>query len=243
MPTPKPNKPSDKTPSSRPPAIFPASPGPTGQSILRRALITLGVVLAVALGLYVATRGGGNLPPGVLAPSVAPILGATAPALTGKAAALDALVRGEIAAFVTNATAPKVAASFVDSAGKPVSLSDFSGKVVLLNVWATWCAPCRKEMPQLDALQKSHGGDKFAVVTLNMDRGAPDKAKAFLADINTQNLAFYHDPSGRLGSALGVVGMPTTLLLDGESRELGRLVGPAAWDLPEAIALVEAALK
>jgi thiol-disulfide isomerase/thioredoxin len=242
MPTSK-NKPSDKNPSSRPPALFPATPAPSGQSVLRRVLITLAAMLVAALGLYVATRGGGNLPPGVVVPMAPPLLGSAAPGLTGKAATLDALVKGEIAAFVTNAATPQVDVRFVDGAGKPVSLADFSGKVVLLNVWATWCAPCRKEMPQLDSLQKTHGGDKFAVITLNMDRGSPDKAKAFLTDIKTESLAFYHDPSGRLASALGVVGMPTTLLLDGAGRELGRLVGPAAWNSPEAIALVEAALK
>lgn len=121
-------------------------------------------------------------------------------------------------------------------------MADFKGKVVLLNIWATWCHPCREEMPALDKLQKDLGGDDFEVVAMNIDRGSPDKAKDFLKEVKAENLAFYRDPSGRLFTKLKAVGMPTTLLVNRDGEELGRLVGPAEWDSPEAVRLIQAAI-
>jgi thiol-disulfide isomerase/thioredoxin len=132
--------------------------------------------------------------------------------------------------------------TFTDADGKSKSLADFSGKVVLLNIWATWCVPCREEMPALDKLQTKLGGNDFAVVAVNIDKGGPDKAAAFLSETGATNLALYTDPSGKLFSVLKVIGMPTTLLIDGDGREIARLVGPADWASPEAIAVIEAAI-
>ena len=136
---------------------------------------------------------------------------------------------------------PEIA--FVDAGGAARSLKDFRGKTVLLNLWATWCAPCREEMPALDRLQKELGSDSFEVVALAVDRGGVDAAKKFLDSIKVSNLKLYADATTRSGSALKVIGMPTTILIDKDGREIGRLPGPAAWDSAEAKRLVEASLN
>jgi len=132
--------------------------------------------------------------------------------------------------------------TFTDGDGAPLTLDDFTGRVVLLNLWATWCAPCREEMPDLDALEAELGGDGFLVLALSLDRGGIDKPRDFLEEIEIENLALYHDETGRMGMRLGAFGLPTTLLIGPDGRSLGRLVGPAHWDEPEAVALVRAAM-
>ena len=129
---------------------------------------------------------------------------------------------------------------FVDGSGAARSLSDWKGKVVLLNLWATWCAPCRKEMPALDRLQKALGSDVFEVVPLNLDRGGVETAKKFLDQIKNEALKLYADPSTRASTELNAVGMPTTILIDRDGRELGRIVGPAEWDGAGAQRLIAA---
>jgi thiol-disulfide isomerase/thioredoxin len=132
--------------------------------------------------------------------------------------------------------------TFADADGKPKSLADFRGKIVLLNIWATWCVPCREEMPALDALETKLGGKDFAVLAVNIDKGGADKAAAFLKETGATHLALYTDPSGKLFSTLKAVGMPTTLIIDRNGKEIARLVGPADWASPEAIAVIEAAI-
>ncbi|MGH6880204.1 TlpA family protein disulfide reductase [Hypericibacter sp.] len=131
---------------------------------------------------------------------------------------------------------------FEDAEAKPLSLTDFRGKVVLLNIWATWCGPCRKEMPTLDRLQAKLGGADFEVVALSIDEGGPDVVRKFYAEIGIRQLPIYMHPSGATPQALGVVGIPTTLLIDRRGQELGRLVGPAEWDAPEMISLLESVI-
>jgi thiol-disulfide isomerase/thioredoxin len=126
--------------------------------------------------------------------------------------------------------------------GDSVSLDDYRGSVTLVNIWATWCVPCREEMPQLNALQAELGGPKFEVVAINIDKGGAEKAKTFLEETGAKDLAFYADPTGKLFARLKAVGMPTTLLLNSQGEEMGRLVGPADWASPEAKALIEAAI-
>jgi thiol-disulfide isomerase/thioredoxin len=135
---------------------------------------------------------------------------------------------------------PELAFSAGD--GKAKSLADWRGKVVLLNIWATWCVPCREEMPALDKLETRLGGKDFEVVAVNIDKGGPEKPAAFLKETGATKLTLYTDPSGKLFSKLKAVGMPTTLVLDRNGKEIGRLVGPADWASPEAIALIEAAI-
>ena len=120
--------------------------------------------------------------------------------------------------------------AFVDRAGAPRSLASFAGKFVLLNVWATWCAPCRKEMPALDELQAALGGADFEVVAVSIDRQGLDVVAPFYALLGLKNLAMYVDSSADTQHALHVVGIPTTLLIDRSGREIGRLIGPAEWD-------------
>jgi thiol-disulfide isomerase/thioredoxin len=175
----------------------------------------------------------------VLAQAAAPSAAAL-PAGPGR----NPLSVGEMAAFVFKPTPeplPKVA--FVDADGKERTLDDWKGKVVLLNLWATWCAPCRKEMPGLDRLQAELGSEKFEVVAVSVDRTGTAGAKKFLDQINVEKLAVLADPTARMGTTLRAIGMPATLLIDAEGREIGRMVGPAEWDTPEGKALIQAALK
>lgn len=147
-------------------------------------------------------------------------------------------------AFVyKTAPAPLADVGFVDGSGAPKTLKDFRGKTVLLNLWATWCAPCREEMPSLDRLQQELGSDVFQVVALAVDRTGLDSARKFLEGINVKSLALYADPTTRSGSALKAVGMPTTILIDAEGREIGRLPGPAEWDSADAKRLVQEAIR
>jgi thiol-disulfide isomerase/thioredoxin len=167
-----------------------------------------------------------------------------APAKGGAAAGpLAGLNTGAMAAFVARPepqALPDI--TLADGKGGTKPLADWRGKVVLLNIWATWCHPCREEMPTLDKLQAQLGGDTFEVVAANIDKAGGDKAKSFLQETGATHLALYTDPSSKLFIALKAVGMPTTLLIDREGREIGRLVGPAKWDSPEAVALIQAAI-
>jgi thiol-disulfide isomerase/thioredoxin len=128
---------------------------------------------------------------------------------------------------------------FVDGAGRDLTLADFRGRVVLLNVWATWCAPCREEMPTLDRLQARLGGDDFHVLPLSIDRAGLGPVRRFYDEIGIRNLDMYLAEDIRAMMAFAVIGLPTTLLIDRQGRERGRLTGPAEWDSPEAIAQLQ----
>jgi thiol-disulfide isomerase/thioredoxin len=138
-----------------------------------------------------------------------------------------------------DAPGPVPELQFTDGEGRPGALADFRGKVVLLNVWATWCLPCRKEMPTLDRLQASLGGPDFEVVALSIDRGGVEVVRKFYAEIGIQHLAIHNDTSGKAGFALATAGLPTTLLIDRQGQELGRLIGPAEWDAPDMVAFLK----
>lgn len=156
---------------------------------------------------------------------------------------LAGLNKGKMAAFVIKREpAPVPDLAFVDAAGGAKSLAEWRGKIVLLNVWATWCVPCREEMPMLDKLQADLGGKDFDVVAINIDKGGAEKPAKFLAETGASHIALYTDPTGKLFSLVKAVGMPTTLLIGRDGKELGRLVGPADWDSPEAVALIKAAI-
>jgi len=127
---------------------------------------------------------------------------------------------------------------FENGQGEAMSLADFRGKVVLLNIWATWCAPCRREMPTLERLQTELGGPDFEVVALSIDRNGLPVVKEFYDDLGLQELGMYLDASGKASRELSALGVPTTLLIDREGNELGRLAGPAEWDSPEMMAFI-----
>ena len=128
---------------------------------------------------------------------------------------------------------------FADGNGRAMTLQDFRGKIVLLNIWATWCVPCREEMPTLDRLQAKLGGPDFEVVALSIDRGGPFVVSTFYSEIGIRALRIYVDKTGEASANLGVAGIPTTLLIDRESREIGRKIGPAAWDSPEVVKVIQ----
>jgi thiol-disulfide isomerase/thioredoxin len=161
---------------------------------------------------------------------------------------LAPLARGEVAA-VGIASDPKrlPELAFTDGDGKPRTLASFQGKTVLLNLWATWCVPCRKEMPALDALQARLGGEKFEVVAVNIDTRNLDKPRTWLEEVGIKRLRYYADPSAKVFQDLKAIGkafgMPTTLLVDASGCELGALAGPAEWASDDAVALIEAALS
>ena len=159
------------------------------------------------------------------------------PARAGVPAELVAGAMANFAAKESPTPAPEI--RFTDGAGKALSLAAFRGKVVLLNFWATWCAPCRREMPDLDRLQVTYGGADFAVVALSVDRNGPAVVPPFYADVGVGHLAVYNDKTMKSLRAFRVIGLPTTLLLDRRGREVGRLIGPAEWAAPEALALIE----
>ncbi len=129
---------------------------------------------------------------------------------------------------------------FLDAEGGEHRLSDYRGKVVLLNLWATWCAPCRKEMPSLDRLQAAMGGEAFQVVTLATGRNSPAKIAAFFETAGVTQLPAFLDEKQSISRAMGVMGLPVTVLIDAEGREVARLIGGAEWDSPEAQALISA---
>lgn len=127
---------------------------------------------------------------------------------------------------------------FVDGDGRAHSLADFRGKPLLLNIWATWCAPCRKEMPSLDRLQNKLGASQLLVLPLSIDRQGLPVVRKFYAELGLASLGMYLDQSGKAASELNTIGIPTTLLIDRDGREIGRKVGPAEWDSPEIVALL-----
>lgn len=160
---------------------------------------------------------------------------------------LAPLARGEVAAVGIAAEPQRLPdLAFIDAGGQPRMLADFRGRTVLLNLWATWCVPCRKEMPALDALQAKLGDDKFEVVAINIDTRNLEKPKTWLEEVGIKKLGYYADPSAKVFQDLKAVGkafgMPTTLLIDPQGCELGALAGPAEWASDDAIKLVSAAI-
>lgn len=204
-------------------------------------VLGLAALLGIAAGLGVVyVRGGadGN------AVSASADCGASLKA----AAALTPYLKGEVAGFQI-ATRPVSLAhlAFTREGGVPATLADFGGKTVLLNLWATWCVPCRKEMPALDRLAASEGGSDFAVVPVSIDTQGAEKPKAFLSEIGVKALPLYADPTTKIFSGLKseamAVGLPTTVLVDGKGCALGVMSGPAEWDSADAKALIAAARK
>jgi thiol-disulfide isomerase/thioredoxin len=197
-----------------------------------------GAVAAVlAAGVYVTLGGQGN---GAFAPECR--------AAQAQAAALDPLVGGEIAGFAVAARPEKLSdLAFAGADGAPKTLADFSGKVALVNLWATWCVPCRQEMPALDQLQQALGGDEFQVVPVSIDIGDPGRPAAFLASIGVKNLPLYTDRTTKIfedlkGKGLAL-GLPVTVLLDRNGCSLGHINGPAEWDSADGQKLIEAAVR
>lgn len=162
----------------------------------------------------------------------------------GQSAASDSATAAEASAgmeklVVHDAPREIPAFGFIDGDGETRTLADWRGKLLLVNIWATWCAPCKEEMPALSRLQAKRGGDDFAVLPISVDRGGLDKPRAFLQQIGADNLPLLLEQSGRLNVKLDVLGLPATLIVDAKGREIARMIGPAEWDAPQAIARLE----
>jgi len=157
------------------------------------------------------------------------------------------LARGEVAALAVARTPFRVPdLAFKDAAGRDRTLADWRGRTVLLNLWATWCVPCRREMPALDALQAKLGGPDFEVVAVDIDTRDPQKPLAFLKEIGVSRLAYYADSSAKVFTELKTAGkafgMPTTVIVDRSGCEIGNMAGPAEWASDDGVKLVSAAV-
>jgi thiol-disulfide isomerase/thioredoxin len=164
----------------------------------------------------------------------------TAPAAQGAESSanpsgLERLVRVDSARPLTGIT-------FTDGEGRQRTLDEWRGKVVLINLWATWCAPCKLEMPSLDRLQAKLGGADFAVVPVSLDRTGAEKPRAFLTSNKLEHLELFLDSGNALTTALRAPGLPLSVLVNYEGKEIARLAGSAEWDSPEAEALIRAAI-
>jgi len=203
------------------------------------AAVALCVMLAFLAGVYGIERLRSN-PAGAAAAECAPAV-----ATAGR---IGPLAHGEVAALAVAHTPFRVPdLAFKDAEGHERTLSDWRGRTVLLNLWATWCVPCRKEMPALDALEKSLGGANFEVVAVNIDTRDPEKPLAFLKETGVTHLAYYSDQSAKvfqdLKAAGKALGMPTTLIIDGAGCEIGEMAGPAEWASADGLKLVSAAIS
>ncbi|WP_213772973.1 TlpA family protein disulfide reductase [Bradyrhizobium sp. dw_78] len=161
---------------------------------------------------------------------------------------LAPLAQGEVAALTMATTPLKLPdLAFEDADGKPRKLSDWHGRIVLVNLWATWCVPCRREMPALDSLQRKLGGPGFEVVAVNIDTRDPEKPKNFLKDAGLTRLGFFSDDKAKvfqdLKSIGRALGMPTSVLVDGQGCEIATIAGPAEWASDDATKLISAAIK
>jgi thiol-disulfide isomerase/thioredoxin len=157
------------------------------------------------------------------------------------------LARGEVAAVAMAERPLRLPdLTFQDASGTPRRLADWQGRTVLLNLWATWCIPCRKEMPALDALQDKLGGANFEVVAVNIDTRDADKPRAWLKEVGATRLGYYADPTGKVFQDLKLIGrafgMPTTLIVSPDRCEIGTVAGPAEWASEDGVKLVRAAL-
>jgi thiol-disulfide isomerase/thioredoxin len=211
---------------------------PTARSALtRRIPIAVAAVVIGGIGGYLAIHGfGGPAGDPACRPAVA------------TAKRIAPLAHGEVAAL-TMASAPLKLPDLVfeDAEGKPKKLSEWQGKTVLVNLWATWCVPCRKEMPALERLQSKLKGPNFEVVAINIDTRDPEKPKNFLKDANLTSLGYFNDQKAKvfqdLKSIGRALGMPTSVLVDGKGCEIATIAGPAEWDSDDAMKLIRAALQ
>jgi thiol-disulfide isomerase/thioredoxin len=222
----------DSTAASGPPA-------PLLQKIGRWRLISAAAALLILIGLagiYGIARLRSN-------PGDAACAGAV-----NLAKRIAPLVRGEVAALAPAQSPFRVPdLAFKDGSGRDLRLADWRGRTVLLNLWATWCVPCRREMPALDALQALLGGNDFEVVAVNIDTRDPQKPLNFLKDVAIAHLAYYSDPSARvfeeLKTAGKAFGMPTTVIIDRSGCEIGTMAGPAEWASDDGVRLIGAVLR
>ena len=215
------------------------TPAPRPATLRRIPITIAAVVIGAGLG-FVAVHGVGGLVPGSGDPACR--------AAVDTARKIAPLAHGEVAAL-TMTTAPLRLPdlAFEDADGKARKLSEWRGKTVLVNLWATWCVPCRREMPALDNLQGKLAGPNFDVVAINIDTRDPDKPRNFLKEAKLSRLAYFTDQKAKsfqdLKSIGRALGMPTSVLVDGSGCEIATIAGPAEWDSEDAIKLITAAIQ
>jgi len=216
---------------------------PAGRMMVIAALAG---ALAGAVAVYVSTTLSGNTAGSEIVAVSDPSADSVCEAKSLRAKTVADAAIGQVAAMLP-ADPPQSLATLAFNAtdGKPMTLAERGGKTVLLNLWATWCAPCRAEMPALNALQKEMGGDSFEVVAVNVDTGDDVKPKKFLAETGVDTLGYYRDNTLGLFNELKTrglaLGLPVTLLIDGEGCLLAHMNGPAEWSGPDAKRLIEIA--
>jgi thiol-disulfide isomerase/thioredoxin len=210
---------------------------------MRARAVVIGGVAGLAAGLgflywLIANEHKSDTPAPTAASDATSAVAAVWPAKIGKE-----LAKGELAAFVVKPQRDPVPdIRFLNEKNEETSLSKWRGRVVLINLWATWCIPCRKEMPALATLQKQLGGEDFEVVAISVDRKGANASAAFLIENGSTALQLYTDASAAVLDELKAVGLPASVLIDRQGREIGRLLGPAEWSGPDALKLIKAAL-
>jgi thiol-disulfide isomerase/thioredoxin len=148
-------------------------------------------------------------------------------------------ISGTVAKFTpTDPGRPAPIEPFYDADGNEITLHDFGDKVVLLNLWATWCAPCIREMPSLDRLQAALGGDRFQVVAVSVDRRGVEAVRPYFQRLEIANLSIYVEPTNQLANALGLQVLPSTIVVGPRGLMRGHIIGAVEWDAPEALALL-----
>lgn len=202
-------------------AVTPPSP-------LRLMALAVAVSAGASLALWSGYEYGPRIFPGSVSDRAAGFPGDFGRGLGESAFALQVLGKPR----------PMPALAFADARGHPLTLASFRGRVVLLNIWATWCVPCRKEMPALDRLAGRLGGKGFVVLPLSIDHGGVPAVERFYRRLGLKRLGIYVDSSPNLAGALALPGVPTSFLVDAEGREVAHKIGPAAWDGPQMMALI-----
>lgn len=204
---------------------------PNNRNTTKRRSLLLGIsAMAISsLGIYGCSDTSGNASAGISAE------------LKAK---LEPLLVGDLAAMAVRETADDLSElAFNGPDGTAMKMSDIGGKYRLLNLWATWCAPCRAEMPALDELQRTKGSDKFEVVAISVDGGTESKPRAFYDELGLNSLTFYHDPTINVFNDLKkkslALGLPVTLLLDENNRVVANMNGPAEWASDDAFRLID----
>lgn len=211
-----------------------AEQSPSRRNVIR--LVSAGLVVVAAVAIYVTIDGQSNTADAACA------------AANERAATLDDNAVGQLAAFRVAAESELLSdLAFETPEGEPMTLADFSGRLVLLNFWATWCTPCREEMPSLNQLEAELGGDDFTVLTVSLDTSnTPAGPRDFFSEYAIDELGLYLDPDAGILSDMRVMGLrgglPTTVLVDEDGCMLGVIEGPADWAGPDARNLIEAAL-
>jgi thiol-disulfide isomerase/thioredoxin len=214
------------------------TPKPKGPMKIITVALALGVLAGAAV-LYFKGQGSGN---------VAAADAGGCEINEALAASLNEAAKGDVAAMLPASEPQSLATlSFNGPDGKPMTLADFKGKTVLLNLWATWCVPCREEMPALNALQAAAGSDKFEVAAVNVDTGGDEKPRAFLREFGVDKLTYYQEPTLALFNDLKkrglVLGLPVTLLVGPDGCLAAGMNGPADWGGADARGFIDAALK